>query len=280
MKRLLIPLAILAIIAIGVYFFYVEEHRSEKNELVLYGNVDVRQVDLGFRVNGRVNALHFEEGDYVPQGSLMATLEDQPYLDLLKEAQASKEATQNSLKNSEQILLRRKELISDGSVSKEDYENALTSHEVFQANLQASNAAVGVADKNLTDTKLFSPSEGIILTRIRELGSVVNPSDPVYTLSLVTPVWIRAYVSEAELGNIFFGMVADIHLDTPEAPVYKGHIGFISPIAEFTPKTVQTTELRTDLVYRIRIYADNPDWRLKQGMPVTVRLDRTQRHPK
>ena len=67
-------------------------------------------------------------------------------------------------------------------------------------------------------------------------------------------------------------MKAEIHTDTKDNPVYKGHIGFISPIAEFTPKNVETPDLRTNLVYQVRIYIDNPDKGLRQGIPVTVKL--------
>jgi HlyD family secretion protein len=67
-------------------------------------------------------------------------------------------------------------------------------------------------------------------------------------------------------------MEAEVYTDTYRGKVYKGKVGFISPVAEFTPKTVETTELRTDLVYRVRIYVDNPDQGLRQGMPVTVEL--------
>ena len=68
-----------------------------------------------------------------------------------------------------------------------------------------------------------------------------------------------------------------IYTDVKGASVYKGKIGFISPISEFTPKTVQTTELRTDLVYRLRFYVDNPDSILKQGMPVTIKIPLKQK---
>ena len=75
---------------------------------------------------------------------------------------------------------------------------------------------------------------------------------------------------------IYYGMPVEIYTDIQDSveggPVYTGQIGFISPVAEFTPKTVETTRLRTDLVYRIRVYANNPDQYLKQGMPVTVKV--------
>jgi HlyD family secretion protein len=112
----------------------------------------------------------------------------------------------------------------------------------------------------------------MILTRIREPGSVINAGEPVYTLSIDSPVWVRTYVSEPNLGKIYPGMQAEVYTDTKTNPTYYGHIGFISPVAEFTPKTVETTELRSDLVYRLRVIVDNPDRGLRQGMPVTIRL--------
>lgn len=276
MQRLIFILLIAAAagLAVGAYFTW---HRKEPSDaLVLYGNVDVRQVDLGFRVAGRVHAMYFEEGDLVEEGTLMASLDPQPYLDQVHQSAASLESTRTSLVQAEKVFKRREELIRDGSVSQEDYENALSSRDVLQANLKQGEASLGVAQTNLKDTEFVAPTKGTILTRIREPGTVVREGDPIYTLSILSPVWIRAYVSEPQLGQIYPGMEAEIFTDTPQAPSYRGHIGFISPIAEFTPKTVETTQLRTDLVYRLRIIADNPDHGLRQGMPVTVKLRLSQ----
>lgn len=273
MQRFLILLIILGLIAAAVYFTYTEiEEPDEPGYLTLYGNVDVRQVDLGFRVGGRVDKLLFQEGDLVPAGKLVATLDKQPYADQVLQAQASAETIRLSLLNAEQNLKRRQELVGDGSVSKEDYDNALSARNVYASNLKEAEAALGVAKTNLRDTEVYAPNEGIILTRIREPGTIVRESDPVYTLSLTNPVWIRAFVSEPELGLIYPNMPAEIYTDTPGSKVYQGHIGFISPVAEFTPKAVESTQLRTDLVYRLRVITDNPDNGLRQGMPVTVRL--------
>jgi HlyD family secretion protein len=247
--------------------------KAELNHcLTLYGNVDVRQVDLGFRVSGRVVAMPYEEGDLVQQDTLMANIEQQPYLDLLHQAEAKVLSINYSLLNAEENLKRRAQLLESGAVSKEDYENTLYLRNSLSENLKEAKAAAAVALKNLNDTKLIAPSTGTILTRIREPGAVVREADPIYTLSLISPIWVRAFVSELELGLIYPGMAATIFTDTPGGTVYQGHIGFISPVAEFTPKTVESTHLRTDLVYRLRIIADNPDEGLRQGMPVTVKL--------
>lgn len=270
-------LLICVLVGIGFYFYHNWEETHHRTELVLYGNVDVRQVDLGFRVNGRVESMPFQEGDWITRGVLMGTLEKQPFEDQVSQAAAALQSAKASLMNAEKLLTRRQELLGDGSVSKEDYENAFYSREVYAANVKESEAALGVALTNMRDTHVYAPSEGSILTRIREPGTVVVDGAPIYTLSLIDPIWVRAFVSEQELGLIYPDMPADIYTDTKGGPIYKGHIGFISPVAEFTPKTVETTQLRTDLVYRLRVIVDNPDQGLRQGMPVTVKLPIKQR---
>jgi HlyD family secretion protein len=119
----------------------------------------------------------------------------------------------------------------------------------------------------------------VLLTRIAEPGAIVAAGQTVATLSLNDPIWVRAYVPEPDLGKIWPGMPAEILTDSrPDRP-YKGHVGFISPEAEFTPKNVETPRLRTDLVFRLRVVADNPDEGLRQGMPVTVTLDTSHAPP-
>jgi HlyD family secretion protein len=270
MRRIFVVIILLALAA-GAAVFYYSKKQVDTSLLVLYGNVDVRQVDLGFRVSGRVDYMPYQEGDLVTVGKLMGTLDKQPYTDQVNQASASLDASKVSYQNAERLLQRRHALIQDGSVSLEDFENAQSSKDLYAANIKVAEAALGVSTTSLNDTELYSPSEGTILTRIREPGSVVQPSDPIYTLSLISPVWIRAFISEPNLGHIYPGMLAEVFTDS-SVKAYPGHIGFISPVAEFTPKSVETTHLRTDLVYRLRIIVDNPDEGLRQGMPVTVKL--------
>lgn len=269
-KQFIFALAAAGAIALGLVIFALVHHHDGARRLILYGNVDVRQVDIGFRVPGQVISLLYEEGDLVKPGELVAQLDETPYISELREAEANLASVQANLENAEILLKRRCLLIESGGVSQEDLDDTYTHRNVLLANKAAAEAAVQIARDNLIYTKAYAPNEGIVLTRIREPGTVVNPTDPVYTLSLTNPVWIRAYVGEPDLGRVYYGMEAEVSIDTKGAPTYTGKVGFISPIAEFTPKTVETTQLRTDLVYRLRIYVDHPDAILKQGMPVTV----------
>ena len=102
---------------------------------------------------------------------------------------------------------------------------------------------------------------------------------PVLTLALTDPLWVRAYISEPDMGKVKEGMMAEVHTDTLPDKVYKGWIGFISSTAEFTPKTVETTELRTKLVYRARVFLCDPQRELRLGMPVTVTVPLNQPSP-
>ena len=100
----------------------------------------------------------------------------------------------------------------------------------------------------------------------------------VYTVALTNPVWVRAYVPEPKLGKIWLGMSAEVETDSYPGKQYEAWIGFISPTAEFTPKTVETTELRTRLVYQVRVYVCNPENELRLGMPATVIIPLDQTH--
>lgn len=143
-----------------------------------------------------------------------------------------------------------------------------------EARLAAAKASHAQAATALADTELVAPSDGTVIARVRESGSMVASQSTIYSLSLDKPVYVRAYVGEPYLGRIAPGTAVRVKSDS-SAKVYRGQIGFISPRAEFTPKTVETTELRTDLVYRLRIIIDeaDSDAALRQGMPVTIEVD-------
>jgi HlyD family secretion protein len=141
-----------------------------------------------------------------------------------------------------------------------------------RARLEETNAQVAKIQLQIDDTRLHSPAAGTVLVRAQEPGAMVAPGQAVFTLSLLEKTWVRAYVPEPRLGRIYPGMKARVFTDTRPGQPYSGQVGFIASQAEFTPKNVQTEELRSDLVFRFRVVLDNPDEQLRQGMPVTVEL--------
>jgi HlyD family secretion protein len=141
--------------------------------------------------------------------------------------------------------------------------------------LEALKASLSLLQIRLADMTLISPSPGIIRNRILEPGEMASPNQPVVTLALTDPKWVRAYVPEPNLGRINLGMKARILSDSFPDKTFDGWIGFISPVAEFTPKTVETEDLRTKLVYEVRVFVHDSKDLLRLGMPVTVIVDRT-----
>ncbi len=145
-----------------------------------------------------------------------------------------------------------------------------------RAAVQAAEAAVAQAQRAFDDTRLYAPSDGVVEDRILEPGDMASPAAPVFTIALPSPLWVRAYVPEGLLGQIRLGMAATVTTDSFPGQVYHGWIGYLSPTAEFTPKTVETPELRTALVYQLRVYVCDARGELRLGMPATVQIDPRQ----
>jgi HlyD family secretion protein len=327
LKRILI-LLLLTLLGSGGYFawqYYVPTEQPENSDhLTLYGNVEIRRVNLGFRVSGRISEILFDEGDTIKKGEPIARLDQEPYEDTYAVAAAQVESAEANLgklnagnrpQEIEQARATLNERIASVNVLESDFkrikllfENGTVAEQEFEAvsarkeeaearkklaeenlnllieGFRKEDIAVGKsqyaeaeaqlkkAETALEDTVLLCPNDGTLLTRVEEVGSVVNAGQIIATLSLKDAVWVYVYVSEQYLGKVAPGMKAEIVTDSRPDKPYSGQVGYISPQAEFTPKNVETTELRTSLVYRIRILADNPDEGLRQGMPVTVRL--------
>jgi HlyD family secretion protein len=143
---------------------------------------------------------------------------------------------------------------------------------IARANLDQAKANLGLSRINAGYTTLRAPSSGIITVRQAELGEVVAPGSPVVSIADLDHIWLRSYVAETDLGRIHWGQAATVTTDTYPGKQYQGHISFIAPNAEFTPKSVQTYKERVTLVYRIKIDIDNPNHELKPGMPADAHI--------
>ena len=150
-----------------------------------------------------------------------------------------------------------------------------------EAQLQAQRASLRLAKEQLADATLAAPAAGIVRERILQPGDMASPQTPAFTLALMNPLWVRAYVPEPDLGRVVPGARAEVRTDSFPDKVYRGWVGFISPTAEFTPKNVETPDLRTRLVYQVRVFVCNPEDELRLGMPatVTIPLDQSESGP-
>lgn len=324
MNKKLIP--IVAILAIGiagaVYYFSGQDGAAHDD--AIYGNVDIREVSLAFRVAGRLSEIKVDEGAKVKQGDVLAVLDTAPLSNSLHgaeaavaalsarnallhegyraedkaQAKAKLEAAQAALNEAERNLARQRELLPEGAATQraldaaqsmrdqaaaqlkvvqeqlQQFTKGFRKEELAESDAQLAQAKANLAAAQLAlqDATLVAPSDGIVLTRAVEKGSMVQVGTPAFSLSLSKPVWVRAYVAEAQLGRFASGTKVNLQTDARPGKPYHGVVGYVSPSAEFTPKAVETADLRTALVYRLRVIVEDADEQLRQGMPVTVRL--------
>ncbi len=239
------------------------------------------------------------------QQQVLATLEAGSRPEEIRKAQADMEAAKAKAHAAQDTFERRRRLSEQKLASPEEVEEAKAAadsaaaqvkamkaaldlvlagprqEDIAQARarLQAQKAVLALTRAQLADAALIAPADGIVRDRILEPGDMASPQTPVLTLALVDPIWARAYLPEPALGLIALGAKATLHTDSYPGKTYEGWVGFISPSAEFTPKNVQTPELRTRLVYSVRVYACNPQGELRLGMPVTVTIAFNQTPP-
>jgi HlyD family secretion protein len=329
--KIFIIVGLLILVAIAAGFGLGRRERNadkNQNRLVLYGNVDLRQVDLAFNNSERIAEVLVQEGAKVTRGEVLARLDTSRLKPQVATAEAMVEAQQAAVEklhrgsrpqeiaqaqanvasakadqvNAQQQWARLTALTSlttGRAISEQDLEGAKAAMDSAQARLQVAEKALDMAQigprkediaqgeaqlranqsqlellrRQLADSDLVAPSDAVVRSRLLEPGEMASPQRPVLNLALVDPKWIRAYVSEPDLGRIHGGMRASISTDSFPGRTLPGWIGFIASVAEFTPKSVQTAELRSSLVYEVRVFVQDPQDEMRLGMPATVLLE-------
>ncbi|WP_230280379.1 HlyD family efflux transporter periplasmic adaptor subunit [Croceicoccus sp. Ery15] len=322
-RRLIAGIAIAALVLIALATSGFGLFRGGGGPLTLYGNVDIREVDMAFQASGRVAEVPVEEGQRVEKGTLLAVLDPSQAQDRLaqadaqlaqaraqlaklqagsrpqeiRQANAQQTAARAALNDAQADYDRRKPLVESGAISRAAWEKTVTALRTAEAQyaeasqgaslaqegpraediaaaraqLEAAKASRAAIDTDLDYTRLTAPLAGTVVTRSIEPGSLVSPGLNAFTIAIDRPLRVRAYVAQTDMARINPGMKVEVTADG-NPKTYQGTIGYISPRAEFTPKSVETEDLRTDLVYRLRIVVENPDQGLRQGQPVTVSI--------
>jgi HlyD family secretion protein len=328
MRRAILLIAVLVIAGLAAgLVWWLSRRDGGPRDLVIYGNVDLRQVQVSFNNSDRIAAVLVQEGDRVREGQLLARLDTRRLEPQLAEAEAQAAAQRQVVQRlrsgtrPEEIAQARAnvkaaeadaanarvqyeriksaaEMSGGRAVRQQDVDSAKTALQVAEAKLavnqralelairgprkeeiaeaearlKANEAHVALLRQQLLDAQLLAPVNAVVRTRVLEPGEMASPQKPVFSLAITDPKWIRAYVSEPDLGKVREGMPAAVAVDSFPDRRFEGWLGFISPVAEFTPKTVQTEELRTSLVYEVRVFVKDPSDELRLGMPATVFL--------
>ena len=325
----LVVLAVLAILAAALVAKWIwGPAKKDANARVLFGNVDLRQVELAFNDSERIAEVLVEEEDRVARGQVLARLDPRRLESQEDAAVAAVDAQQAVVQRLHHgsrpeevgqaranVALAGAELVNaeaewrrltalaglttGRAVSQEDLDNARAARDTAaarldvaqkgldlsvlgpraedvaqaEAQLRVDQAQLKLVRQQLADAVLVAPGDAVVRSRLLEPGEMVSPQRPVLDLAITDPKWIRAYVSEADLGRIRPGMPAAVSSDRFPGKTLSGWVGFISSVAEFTPKAVETEELRPSLVYEIRVFVRDPGDEMRLGMPATVRLE-------
>jgi membrane fusion protein PltH len=325
--RLTVLFGVAILIVAAVALWWTLGRQRARSELALYGNVDLRQVELPFNGSERIAAVLVQEGDRVRQGQLLARLDTARLTPQLAKAEADVAVQQQAVdrlhhgNRPEEIAqahsnvqavaadaanaraqFQRLQVLSDSSagkaVSGQDMDaakaaldsadarlavnqKALTlqlagarKEDVAQAEaqLRADQAQLALLLQQFKDADLLAPLDAVVRSRIVEPGEIASPQKSAFTLAITDPKWVRAYVGEPDLGSVREGLQATVSVDAFGERRFPGWVGFISPVAEFTPKSVETSELRSSLVYEIRVFVKDPGDELRLGMPATVHV--------
>jgi HlyD family secretion protein len=327
MRKLLIGTLVVLVLAAAGTLWWSAQHDDDADELALYGNVDLRQIELAFNNSERIAVVLVQEGDRVRKGQVLARLDTsrlEPQLAQVEAQAAAQRFVVQRLRNGsrpEEIAQARANIeaaraeavnarlqherlesaaeISGGrAVRQQDVDNAKAAVRVAEARLvvnqraldlalagprkeevaeaearlRANEAQAALLRQQLADSQLMAPIDAVVRTRVMEPGEMASPQKTVLSLAITDPKWVRVYVSEPDLGQVRYGMAAAVQVDSFPDRRFQGWVGFISPVAEFTPKSVHTEELRTTLVYEVRIFVKDPEDNLRLGMPATAYL--------
>jgi HlyD family secretion protein len=328
-KSLRIAVLIAGIAVIGLMLWWWLGRHQSPTELRLYGNVDLRQVDLPFNASERIAEVLVQEGDRVVQGQVLARLDTgrlAPQLakaeaDLavqtqavdrlhhgnrpeeIAQAKANVAAAIADAKNARALFERLRQLSDSSSgrgVSRQELDSAKAALDTAEARLdvnrkallleqagprqedvaqseaqlRADQAQLALVQQQFKEAELTAPINAVVRSRIVEPGEISSPQKPAFTLAITNPKWVRVYVAETDLGSAREGKAAAVTVDAYPGRSFPGRIGFISSVAEFTPKSVETSELRSSLVYEVRVFVSDPNDELRLGMPATVQLRR------
>ncbi|MBM3250372.1 MAG: efflux RND transporter periplasmic adaptor subunit [Candidatus Omnitrophica bacterium] len=261
-----IVLALLVFAVVKGADYFVQKKIHEKR-IKVSGNIEGDDVRISFRVGGQITELLTDEGKVIKAGETVARLNTDELTQKRNEAAASLLAAEYDYGLSKIDYERAKNLFEAGAISAQKRDEAKTRFDANKANVDQLKASLDLAETRLGFAELAAPLNGFILVKSSLSGEVVQPGTPVFTAVDLNNLWVTAYINETDLGRVKLNQEANVITDTYPGKKYNGRVSFISSEAEFTPKTIQTTEERVKLVYRIKVRVDNSSLELKPGMP-------------
>jgi HlyD family secretion protein len=267
-----------------------------------YGNFESDEVIVSAQMQGELKQLEIEEGQEVKEDQLVGIIDTATLSVKKDQLEAKKEATAARLTNIEAQLevqqeqietfeteeQRIEKLLEDGAATQQQYDNIAGKLRVARKQLKSIrtqknsvyremnviDAQIREVEENMNKCMIKNPVRGTVLEKYLEKGEVALPGKAIYKIADLSTMYLRVYVSGAQLPHVKIGQEAEVLIDKDEESnqKLKGEITWISSQAEFTPKIIQTKEERVDMVYAVKVKVQN-DGKIKIGMPGEVNFN-------
>jgi HlyD family secretion protein len=267
-----------------------------------YGNFEATEIIVSAEANGKLELLNVEEGQRMDAGSLAAVVDTTQLHFTRTQLQAERQALaakrpalgarigvlleeRRNLKRDDE---RYRRLLNEGAVPSKQLEtiqNGIgvldkqissleTENPGIAGEIRAKEARIAQLDDQIRKSVVLNPVDGVVLTRYAEKGELTSYGKPLYKIADLQTMFLRVYLSGAQVPQVRIGEEVEVLIDGEKAAErsLKGRITWISAKAEFTPKIIQTREDRVSMVYAVKVQVNNPDGRLKIGMPGEMRL--------
>ncbi|MDD5441114.1 MAG: efflux RND transporter periplasmic adaptor subunit [Candidatus Omnitrophica bacterium] len=265
--KIILIIGAIVFISINAFNYFHNKNKASRDSLPISGTVEATEVRLSFQVGGKIKEILTDEGKFVKQGEILASLEKEELMTMKKQSESAYEEAKLNYERIEEDYSRAENLYKAGAVPQQQRDAVKTNFGVAKAKMETLQSSLDLTKLRLSYADLRSPLDSFILVKSAEVGEVIQPGAPVFTVIDLKNIWITGYINETDLGKVKLNQDANIRIDTYPDKTYKGRVSFISQEAEFTPKHIQTVEERTKLVYRVKINVDNSDFELKPGMP-------------
>jgi HlyD family secretion protein len=272
MKKKILITGVLFALVIAAVLMRRYGNSEDTGILTVSGNVEVTEVNMGFKTAGRVVELLADEGDRVVKGEKIAMLDSTEYRAIVSQNRANVKSAAAALEKAVKDFERARMLVAKEVISSQQMDATTAAVDMARAQYEQAGAALRTTEARLTDTILYAPSDGLVLKKNVEIGETVAVGIPVLTIGDLENPWIKVYVQERRLGLVKIGQQAEVRTDSYPGKVYRGAVSTISSEAEFTPKNVQTQEERVKLVFGVKVQVKNEHSELKPGMPADVRI--------
>lgn len=275
-----------------------KKNKIPEGLIILSGRIEGREINISPKIQGRIVKLYKDEGENVKSGELLCEIDSEQITARYKAAVETVEASYSAIAQAKANLMKAQasyekskkdyeryvSLFKEELISKSDFDKIKMQYDSAKADVDAVTKAISQAEANyraakqklreiqadLKETKIYSPTQGVVLSRTIEVGEVVNPGTVLYVLVDLNRLYVKVYVPEPEIGKLKLGQPARVYIDAYPERYFNGKITKIYEHAEFTPKNVETKEERVKLVFGVEVSVENPEGLLKPGMPADV----------